>query len=63
MKIDRLLQSDNVWKISLSTKNDTDVSPLWLIAYQMRFGSAQLKMGRSPIYQIFRNFNIFCRFS
>ena len=45
MKIDHLLESDNVWKISLSTEDDEDVSRLWLIEYQMRFGSAQLKMG------------------
>ena len=45
MKIDRLFESDNVWKLSLSTKDEEDVSRLWLIEYQMQFGSAQLKMG------------------
>ena len=45
MKIDRLSQSNNVWLISLSTKDEEDVSRLWLIEYQMRFGSAKLKMG------------------
>ena len=45
MKIDRLLRSDNVWLISLSTEEEKDVSRLMLIEYQMRFGSAQLKMG------------------
>ncbi len=45
MKIDRFLQPDNAWWISLSTKDEEDVSRLLLIEYQMRFGSAQLKMG------------------
>ena len=45
MKIDRLLQTDGVWKISLSTKDEEDVSRLWIHEYQMRFGTAQLKMG------------------
>ena len=45
MKIDYLLQTDNVWKISLSTEDEEDVSRLWLIEYRMRFGTAQLKMG------------------
>ena len=45
MKIDRLLQTDNVWKISLSTEDEQDVSRLWLHEYQMRFGTAQLKLG------------------
>ncbi len=45
MKIDRFSQPDNVWLISLSTEDEEDVSRLWLIEYQMRFGSAKLKMG------------------
>ena len=45
MRIDRLLRTDNVWKISLSTKDEQDVSRLWLHEYRMRFGTAQLKMG------------------
>ena len=45
MRVDRLLQSDNVWKISLSTEDQEDVSRLWLIEYRMRFGTTQLKMG------------------
>ena len=45
MKIDRLLQTDGVWKISLSTEYEQDVSRLWLHEYQMRFGSALLKLG------------------
>ena len=45
MRIDRLLRTDNVWKISLSTKDEQDMSRLWLHEYQMRFGTAQLKMG------------------
>ena len=46
MKIDRLLQTDGVWKISLSTKHEEDVSRLWIHEYQMRFGTALLKIGR-----------------
>ncbi|MDE0427283.1 MAG: GNAT family N-acetyltransferase [Candidatus Poribacteria bacterium] len=45
MKIDRFSQPDNTWRISLSTEDKEDVSRLWLIEYQMRFGSAKLKMG------------------
>ena len=45
MKIDRSLRTDGVWKISLSTEDEEDVSRLWLHEYQMRFGSARLKMG------------------
>ena len=45
MKIDRLLQTDGVWKISLSTKHEEDVSRLWIHEYQMRFGTALLKLG------------------
>jgi predicted acetyltransferase len=45
MRIDRLLRTDNVWKISLSTKDEQDISCLWLHEYRMRFGTAQLKMG------------------
>ena len=45
MRIDRLLQSDNVWKISLSTEDEQDVSRLWLNEYRMRFGTTQLRMG------------------
>ena len=45
MKIDRLLRTDNVWKISLSTEDEQDVSCLWIHEYQMRFGLAQLKLG------------------
>ena len=45
MKIDRVSQSDNSWWISLSTEDEKDVSGLLLIEYQMRFGSAELKMG------------------
>ena len=45
MKIDRLLQTDNIWKISLSTDDQQDVSRLWLHEYQMRFGTALLKLG------------------
>ena len=45
MKIDRLLQTDGVWKITLSTEDEEDVSRLWIHEYRMRFGSAQLKLG------------------
>ena len=45
MKIDRLLQTDGIWKISLSTKDEQDVSRLWIHEYQMRFGTARLKLG------------------
>ncbi len=45
MKIDQLLQTDGIWKISLSTENEQDISRLWIHEYQMRFGTAQLKMG------------------
>ena len=45
MKIDRLLQTDGVWKISLSAGDEQDISRLWLHEYRMRFGTAQLKMG------------------
>ena len=45
MKIDRRLQIDGVWKISLSTENEQDISRLWIHEYQMRFGTAQLKLG------------------
>ena len=45
MKIDRLLQTDSVWKISLSAGDEQDISRLWLHEYRMRFGTAQLKMG------------------
>ena len=45
MKVDRLSQTDGVWKISLSIKDEEDVSRLWIHEYQMRFGTAQLKMG------------------
>ena len=45
MKIDRFSQPDNTWWISLSTEDEEDVSRLLLIEYQMRFGSAKLKMG------------------
>jgi predicted acetyltransferase len=44
MKIDRLLRTDGVWKISLSTEDEQDVSRLWIHEYQMRFGTAQLKL-------------------
>ena len=44
MKIDRLLQTDGVWKISLSIENEQDVSRLWIHEYQMRFGTALLKL-------------------
>lgn len=45
MKIDRSLRTDGVWKISLSTEEEQDISRLWIHEYQMRFGTAQLKMG------------------
>jgi len=45
MKIDRSLRADGVWKISLSIENEQDVSRLWIHEYQMRFGSALLKLG------------------
>ena len=45
MKIDRLLRTDGVWKISLSAGDEQDISRLWLHEYRMRFGTAQLKMG------------------
>ena len=45
MKIDRLSQTDGVWKISLSTEDEQDVSRLWIHEYQMRFGTARLKLG------------------
>ena len=45
MKIDRLSQTDGVWKIVLSTEDEQDISRLWIHEYQMRFGTAQLKMG------------------
>ena len=45
MKIDRSLRTDGVWKISLSTEHEQDVSRLWLHEYQMRFGTARLRMG------------------
>ena len=45
MKIHRFSQPDNAWWISLSTEDEEDVSRLLLIEYQMRFGSAKLKMG------------------
>ena len=45
MKIERFPQPDNAWWISLSTEDEGDVSRLLLIEYQMRFGSAKLKMG------------------
>ncbi len=35
----------NVWAFSLSTEDEEDVSGVTLREYQMRFGSAQLKMG------------------
>ena len=35
----------NVWAFSLSTKDEEDVSGVTLREYQMRFGSAHLKMG------------------
>ena len=35
----------NVWGITLSTEDEKDVSMATLREYQMRFGSAQLKMG------------------
>ena len=45
MKIDRLSQTDSVWKISLSTEDEQDVSRLWIHEYQMRYGTARLKLG------------------
>ena len=45
MKIDRLSRTDGVWKISLSTEDEQDISRLWIHEYQMRFGTALLKMG------------------
>ena len=45
MKIDRLLRTDGVWKISLSIEDEQDVSRLWIHEYQMRFGTALLKLG------------------
>ena len=45
MKIDRRLQTDGVWKISLSIEDEQDISRLWIYEYQMRFGAALLKMG------------------
>ena len=45
MKIDRSLRADGVWKISLSIEEEQDVSRLWIHEYQMRFGTAQLKLG------------------
>ena len=45
MRIDRLLENDHVWKISLSIEGEEDVSRLWLHEYDMRFGSVLLKMG------------------
>ena len=35
----------NVWAVTLSTENEKNVSTVTLREYQMRFGSAQLKMG------------------
>ena len=35
----------NVWGVTLSTENEKDVSMVTLREYQMRFGSAQLKLG------------------
>lgn len=75
MKIDRLAQPDNVWWISLSTEDEKDASRLWLIEYQIRkfekddawsstrlVARSILVKGGSPIYQIFRNFDIFSDF-
>lgn len=45
MKIARLLEDNNIYKISLSTEDEEDVSRLWLHEYQMRFGAARLKLG------------------
>ena len=45
MKIDSSLRTDGVWKISLSTQDEQDVSRLSIHEYQMRFGTARLKMG------------------
>ena len=45
MRIERLVENDRVWKISLSIEGEADVSRLWIFAYEMRFGSALLRMG------------------
>ena len=49
MKIDRVFENENVraeqWSFELSIKDEGCVSSLGLIEYQMRFGSAHLKMG------------------
>ena len=45
VKIDRLTQTDVIWRISLSTEDEQDISRLWIHEYQMRFGTALLKMG------------------
>ena len=49
MKIDRVFQTENVraeqWMFGLSIEDEEWVSSLGLIEYQMRFGSAHLKMG------------------
>ena len=49
MKINRSFLTENVrveqWGFWLSTEDEENVSALGLIEYQMRFGSAQLKMG------------------
>ena len=45
MKIDRLSRTDGIWQISLSTEDEQDISRLWIHEYQMRFGTARLKLG------------------
>ena len=45
MKINRLLEDNNIYKISLSTEDEEDVSRLWIHEYQMRFGAARLTLG------------------